>query len=325
MNVKSLFVLGLGALAFAACSNDDDPVEKQDETVVVNLAKQADYTIYSGETTLKTSFGATRADMPTGETYTIDTDQAEVNLTVNDPRVNTENPYDYVATKLSIHLRYATDAKVFIPVGKELYCDADDMAIVGAHKVDASVKYNTEPHTVSMEIGGNTVTLTVSYSDEGITVETEGMNADVLAYTEENYKDGLTFEVWNYYNQTATRDGIKELADESEVTLTSTPGFYINGFNELPKYNGKVYSKVNEEDGLLYPYTDEECKEPLASEYWTRPNDKNGKPTKDYALVVDKNANDCVVAPTNTDLALSDMAIRSQFNVVYTKYDDQKK
>ena len=32
-----------------------------------------------------------------------------------------------------------------------------------------------------------------------------------------------------------------------------------------------------------------------------------------------------VVVPTNTDLALSDMAIRSQFNVVYTKYNDQKK
>ena len=323
MNVKSLFVLGLGALAFAACSNDDDPVEKQDETVVVNLAKQADYTIYSGETTLKTSFGTTRANMPTGETYTIDTDQAEVNLTVNDPRENTENPYDYVATKLSIHLRYATDAEVFIPVSKDLYCDADDMAIVKNH-AEGNYVYNTDPHTVTMNIGGKDVTLTVSYEDEGIRVKTEGMNADVLAYTEKNYKDGLTFEVWNYYNQTATRDVIKGLADESEVTLTSTPGFYINGFNELPKYNGKVYSKEGA-DGLLYPYTDEECTQELDDQYWTRPNDKNGDPSKDYALAVEKNENDCVVAPTNTDLALSDMAIRSQFNVVYTKYDDQQK
>lgn len=323
MNVKSLFVLGLGALAFAACSNDDDPVEKQEKTVVVNLAKQADYTIYSGETTLKTSFGTTRANMPTGEGYTIDTDQAEVNLSVNDPRVNTENPYDYVATKLSIHLRYATDAEVFIPVPKELYCDADDMAIVKNH-AEGNYVYNTEPHTVSMDLGGNTVTLTVSYSAEGITVKTEGMNADVLAYTEGKYKDGLTFEVWNYYNKTAARDNIKALADESEVTLKSTPGFYINGFNELPKYNGKIYSKEGA-DGLLYPYKDEDCNEPLETEYWTRPNDKNGADTRDYALVVEKNANDCVVAPTNTDLTLTDkVKIRSQFNQIYTKYDDQK-
>ena len=322
MNVKSLFVLGLGALAFAACSNDDDPVEKQDETVVVNLAKQADYTIYSGETTLKTSFGQTRANMPTGETYTIDTDQAEVNLTVNDPRDNTENPYDYVATKLSIHLRYATDAEVFIPVSKDLYCDADDMAIVKNHK-EGNFVYNTEPTTVSMTFGENTVTLTVSYEDEGIRVKTEGMNADVLAYTEGTYYDGLTFEVWNYYNQTATRDGIKKLADGSKVTLTSIPGFYINGFNELPKYNGKIYSK--EVNGLLYPYTDEKCENLLAAEYWTRPNDKNGDPTKDYALVVDKNANDCVVTPTNTDLVkTTKVKIRSQFNQIYTKYEDQK-
>ena len=323
MNVKSLFVLGLGALAFAACSNDDDPVEKQDETVVVNLAKQADYTIYSGETTLKTSFGATRANMPTGETYTIDTDQAEVNLSVNAPRENTENPYDYVATKLSIHLRYATDAEVFIPVSKDLYCDADDMAIVKNH-AEGNYVYNTDPHTVTMNIGGKDVTLTVAYEDEGIRVTTSGMDADVLAYTEENYNDGLTFEVWNYYNADADRDEIKALADESEVTLEATPGFYINGFNELPKYNGKIYSKEGA-DGLLYPYTDEECTQELDDQYWTRPNDKNGDPSKDYALAVEKNENDCVVVPTNTDLALSDMAIRSQFNVVYTKYNDQKK
>lgn len=324
MNVKSLFVLGLGALAFAACSNDDDPVEKQDETVVVNLAKQADYTIYSGETTLKTSFGATRADMPTDTTYSIDYDQVEVNLSVNDPRVNTENPYDYVATKLSIHVRDTTDVTVFIPVTEDLYCDADDMAIVGAHKDTTSIVYNTEPTTVSMTLGGNTVTLTVAYSEDGITVSTEGMNAAVLAYTKENYKDGLTFEVWNYYNKDATRDGIKGLANNSTVTFDEAPGFYINGFNELPKYNGKVYSKEGA-DGLLYPYTDEECTQELDDQYWTRPNDKNGDPSKDYALAVEKNANDCVVVPTNTDLALSDMAIRSQFNVVYTKYDDQKK
>ncbi len=325
MNVKNLFLMGAAALAFAACSSDDDPAKEVNETVEVNLAKQADYVIYSGETTLMSSFGLTRADMPTDTLYSIEKDQVEVNLSVNDPRVNTENPYDYVATKLSIHVRDTTDVTVFIPVTEDLYCDADDMAIVGAHSDSASVKYNTDPHTVSMDLGGNTVTLTVSYSAEGITVKTEGMNADVLAYTEDKYKDGLTFEVWNYYNETAARDNIKALADDSEVTFTSTPGFYINGFNELPKYDGKVYSKENAEDGLLYPYTDEDCKEPLETEYWTRPNDKNGDPSKDYALVVEKNANDCVVAPTNTDLVSTDkVKIRSQFNQIYTKYDDQK-
>lgn len=324
MNVKNLFLMGAAALAFAACSSDDDPAKEVNEKVEVNLAKQADYVIYSGETTLMSSFGLTRADMPTDETYTIDTDQAEVNLSVNAERENTENPYDYVATKLSIHLRYATDAEVFIPVPKDLYCDADDMAIVKNH-AEGNYVYNTEPTTVSMTLDGNTVTLTVSYEDEGIRVKTEGMNAAVLAYTEANYNDGLTFEVWNYYNETAARDDIKALADDSEVTFTSTPGFYINGFNELPKFDGKVYSKENAEDGLLYPYKDEDCKEPLETEYWTRPNDKNGDPSKDYALVVEQNENDCVVVPTNTDLVSTDkVKIRSQFNQIYTKYDDQK-
>lgn len=320
MNVKSLFVLGLGALAFAACSNDDDPVEKQDETVVVNLAKQADYTIYSGETTLKTSFGQTRANMPTDTTYSIDYDQVEVNLSVNDPRVNTENPYDYVATKLSIHVRDTTDVTVFIPVTEDLYCDADDMAIVGAHKDTTSIVYNTEPTTVSMTLGGNTVTLTVAYSAEGITVKTEGMNAAVLAYTKENYKDGLTFEVWNYYNEDATREGIKGLANNSTVTFDEAPGFYINGFNKILDYKDPVYDKVDSLTGVRTPYKDEALTEELDETYYTRDASDN----RYYILTGTPSANDCTVKPTDADLKESTVRIRSEYNKIYTIYNDKQ-
>ena len=214
--------------------------------------------------------------------------EVEVNLNINDEHVMG----DYVATKTSIHIRALTDVEIFIPVDKKYYCEADDMDISLSHK-QMDIIYNTEPKFVQKTIGSQTVTFTVSYEDAGIRITTDGMCKDVLDFCQDQYYDGLTFEVWNYFKD-IKREDLKALLDQSTITfLDNNPKTYINAFaKRVFEYNGPIYNKFNEQ-GQLEPYTDAECTQPLAKELWTRvtPDDK------DYVFVGVKNPWDCKVAP----------------------------
>jgi hypothetical protein len=149
----------------------------------------------------------------------------EVNLSMNAEREKD----DYIASKLSIHVRDTTDVELFIPVPAELYCAADDMYIVVSHREEL-LKHSPSSSTMEFDVNGHTVNMTVAFEMDGIRINTKGVNADVLKYLRKNYGDGITFEVWNYYNDTANRDMLKILLDKSTISFAKDPGQYINAF-----------------------------------------------------------------------------------------------
>lgn len=213
--------------------------------------------------------------------------EVEINLSVNDEHIEG----DFIATKLSIHIRALTDVEVFIPVDKKFYCQADDMDISLSHR-EPNMVYNTDPQYVEMQIGATTVTFTVQYEDEGIRVTTDGVNKSVIDYCAEFYADGITFEIWNYFKD-ITRADLKTMLDKSTVTfLDENPALYINAFAKLTGYPSPIYNKFNDA-GQLVPYTDADCTMPLDQKYWTRINPSD----KDYVFVGYPNPMDCTVKP----------------------------
>ena len=269
---------------------------------------------------------------PTPDPDPVITDEVEINLSVNDEK----EEGDYIATKLSIHIRALTDVEVFIPVTQEYYCDADDMAIVLSHKMDPNYQYSnpgqteiTNGYTYSYTIAGKTLTVTVTYEAEGIRVKTDGLTQEVLDYLQETYQDGFTVEVWNYFNDAIPqtegstivrkpidRTGLKPMLDNSTVTFTSTehPAYYVNAFAMLYDYQKvdlRVYMGADNK-----PYIDEACTEQLDTKYWEANDDGTFK-----KFVGAMNAWDCTVTPpaaytvetTHTGTTPAD------FNVIYKK------
>ena len=146
--------------------------------------------------------------------------EVEVNFSVQDHK-------DENSSKLSIHVRDTCNFKVFIPVPVESYCQADDMYIVEKHYDKMS--YNEKTSTLTREINGQEVTLTVTYAAEGIYVESAGINAKVLEYLRNVYGDGITFEVYNYYNTALTREKLIEYLNKATIEFTDNqPKSYIN-------------------------------------------------------------------------------------------------
>lgn len=236
-------------------------------------------------------------------------DYVEVNLSVNDEH----ETGDYIATKLSIHVRSLTDVEVLLPIDKKYYCVADDMDISLSHR-EPNIEYNTDPQYVEMQIGSTTVTFTVQYEDEGIRVTTDGINQEVIDYCAAHYGDGITFEVWNYFKD-ITRDALKPMLDQSTVSfLDKNPKLYINAFAKKIGYEGRIYSAKNDK-GQLVPYTDEACTQPLDEQYWTRLNPED----KDYVFIGEQNPWDCTVVPTEVAYQkLEPVSTIANYNIKYT-------
>lgn len=145
----------------------------------------------------------------------------EVNLALNAEHEKD----DWKESHLSVHVRDTTDFTLFIPVKAEYYCPQDDMMIVQKH--DTKYVYNTSNETLSMVINGQTVTLNVAFSENGITFTSHGINAEVLKYCRETYGDGITFEVRNYYNNALTRTQLQEILNQSTISFTNPPAAYL--------------------------------------------------------------------------------------------------
>ncbi len=145
----------------------------------------------------------------------------EVNLSAQDHK-------DEECSKLSVHVRDTCNFKVFIPVPATAYCEADDMYIVEKHYENMS--YNEQTNVMEREINGQKVTLTVSYVADGIYIESQGINAKVLEYCRNVYGDGITFEVWNYYNiKKLTREELLKNLNEATIEFTDNqPYKYVN-------------------------------------------------------------------------------------------------
>jgi hypothetical protein len=282
---------------------------------------------------------------PTPTPDPVITDEVEINLSVNDKKEKD----DYIATKLSIHIRALTDVEVFIPVTQEYYCDADDMAIVLSHKMDPNYQYSnpgqaeiTNGYTYSYTIAGKTLTVTVTYEAEGIRVKTDGLTQEVLDYLQETYQDGFTVEVWNYFNDAIPqtegstivrkpidRTGLKPMLDQSTVTFTSTehPAYYVNAFAMLYDYqkvdldvymgdDNKPYLLDVVRDANRNIISETKTSNLLDTKYWEANDDGTFK-----KFVGNKNAWDCTVTPpaaytvetTHTGTTPAD------FNVIYKK------
>lgn len=185
-----------------------------------------------------------------------------------------------LVTKLSIHVRHATDVDIRIPVPTKYVIESDDLYIFNEHYTTGEYGGSLEDlledntlQTVSYTINGQTVVLTVEFvfdndDPEGgyFHVTTTGINENVIDYCWENYGDGINFEVWNYYQtekfneetnsvestSDLTREMLKGFLDASTITFTDNPYYYINAFGW--DWNGEEYIEiVNPDDCVVTP------------------------------------------------------------------------
>lgn len=154
--------------------------------------------------------------------------EVEVNLRADEKKDN------LLESHLSIHVRHSTNIEIFIPIPAKYYCEVDDMAIVEKHVKELMI--HGGPYSTSYDINGNTITLNVEYSNNGIRIWTEGITEGVINYCFETYRDGITFEVWNYFNDPETGNPLLSLEElnhylnQSTVRfINSNPEKYING------------------------------------------------------------------------------------------------
>ena len=188
-------------------------------------------------------------------------DEVEVNLTIED-KENT----DQVQSHLSIHVRAATDVDIFIPCPLEYICPADDMAIVQQHLEErmqhggqqiSGIEGMTEGMVSHMyyKIGNFYIDFYVEfvkagypsydgtvYEEDGIHVWTSEIQAELIDYLERNYGDGITFELWNYFNDDVTFDMLKPYFDRATIKfLDKEPDAYINAYNDTE--TGEMYDR----------------------------------------------------------------------------------
>ena len=333
---KSLFLsLILGLCAFAACN--EAKIESSEDQVV-KLVANPDFVFTSGSTTLFSTF-ATKAD-PTPDPVVTDAN-VEANLSVC-----AVGNGQYNASKLSLHIRMANDVTVFLPVAASALFD-DPTSAVNVFKETQTRTGGWGENSAYFEIDGNKVTATVAYAAEGITVTVTGVNDAVAKYLYEGYKDGLTVEVWNYYNESASLESLRDGFNAgATISFTEVPNRYVNAFAKIPDYIEDLYtdtffpriiSKTQVVGGkeFLYPYLDNETE--LAADYWVRPLDDYGDgtfgPSYFYLLRGKKNAFDCVVKPVGAtfsqtvahnadipdDVETVYYTIPGDYNVIYTK------
>ena len=328
------FTLMAGIFAFTACNTAKQ--ETAAEEPEFQLVANPDFVFTSGGTTLFSTFATTKAETEADEEEVRDENvNVEVNLSVCPV-----GGREITASKLSVHVRTATDVTVFLPVEASAY----SVAVFKETQTPGRTGGYGEMSAV-WHIDGNPVTATAEYGDNGITVKVTGVTEAVAKYLYDGYQDGLTVEVWNYYDDT-TLEALKASFDAgATVSFSQEPAVYVNAFAKIPDYiDGlesedlpRVYSKTDE-NHFLYPYLDKNCTEPLAKEFWVRPAEDNGEggvcPSKYYLLKGHKNAFDCVVVPQNIEAyskkahnadVPADVeevvydAIDKDYNVVYTK------
>lgn len=153
---------------------------------------------------------------------------------------------DWKDSHLSIHVRDTTDITFYIPIKAEYYCPQDDMQIVQKH--DAAYQYNETNETMSMNINGTDVSLNVTFDTNGITIKSEGINADVLKYLRTTYGDGLTFEIHNYYNDGLNRTQLQQLLNQSTISFSNATKTYINAFGRYKNVDDPLACRVKPTD-----------------------------------------------------------------------------
>ena len=150
--------------------------------------------------------------------------EVEINLSLNAEK----EEGDYIASKLSVHIRDTSDLVIFLPVPMEYYLEKDDMQIVLSHQSE-QMQYNIFVETVDMDIAGQRVSMNVGFEEGGIRISINNIQPEVLRYCREQYADGLTFEIWTYYHD-GNRTLLQDYLNQSTVSFTGNIGNYINAF-----------------------------------------------------------------------------------------------
>lgn len=263
---KAFMGLALAAMlgGFASCSSENDGPSLKEENQI-KLNKPADIWAYTGnhfwygEPTKASDLDTSAKTEDPTKWYP--KDEVEVNLALQD-----NHEYDFtfddkapehagetvhivealLCSHTSIHVRTPQNVQVTIPVPQAYLCETDDMEIVLKHEKGLFLHAKED---VSFQVGETTVGLSVAYGEDGIVITTSGINEAALNYCLENYGDGITFEVWNYYNaptynattgkwedpeSPVTRAELAKWLDQATVEFIgenkNTPDYYINGF-----------------------------------------------------------------------------------------------
>lgn len=172
------------------------------------------------------------------------TSEVEVNLAINDydPTASREEGIADVVTKLSIHVRAATDVKVVIPIPAKYLCDADDLIILEKHLEELTAHGGaTTENVVNYPVGKSNVELhsEIDFEKGLITVWTVGINEEVIEYCISKNGDGINFEIWNYFNNSAfddfanAKEELQEHLNKATIEFmdSSYPDYYINAYN----------------------------------------------------------------------------------------------
>lgn len=262
-------------MGLASCSSDDETTQGP---IKVKLApsKASKVTFYSNGNELDANGNVVgtnaNANAKTAPFYVTraegneNPDSVEVNFSIN------ERQYPSNDTKLSIHVRSVSDVTVFIPTPAEYYCPVDDMHIVQSHSQNVET-YGSNEHA-EMVINGSKVELDIAFAENGITITTKGMNENVQNYLQNKYHDGLTFEIYNYFNtekavaggrtQAISKNDLKSMLDDhTTISFTHTPAVFANAYGLL-KGNataGEKEVKIMEDDQeVIYHVRALDCK-----------------------------------------------------------------
>jgi len=315
---KSVFLfLIAGVLAFTACSNgklnpDEDLLS---DDPAFELVANPDFVFSSMGNTLLSTLPTTRATAEPSEEEEKTIAGVEVNLSVCPAN-------QYKASKLSVHIRTVNDVTVFVPVDATAFSENDDNTLAILLKnTEADGVYGESEQTLN--VNGNPVKATVQFLENGVKVAVSGVNQNVIDYLEDKYGDGITVEVWNYYHNTTTLEGLKAGFDAgAKVSFSQNPGLYVNAFAKVPEYvealgsvpvytkfvevssSEKYYEAMGDDKNFMYPYLDQALTQPLDAKYWVRParyysdgGEEFVGPSKYYLLKGHKNPYDCIVTP----------------------------
>ena len=135
--------------------------------------------------------------------------------------------------------QYDEDGKVIMEGGllSKMTYEIKDAATGRTWTVSINVEYvagngNTAHNNCPREI-----------NEAGIHIWTEGLEGEteLFQYLQETYGDGITFEIWNYYNDESTLDELKEKLDKATIDFIGNvlPDFFINAFGEENFKEGK--------------------------------------------------------------------------------------
>ncbi|MCH5234225.1 MAG: hypothetical protein J1E16_02955 [Muribaculaceae bacterium] len=220
--------------------------------------------------------------------------EVEVNFELVDSHVDkNNNSIKDLASKLSIHVRHATDVEILIPVPTRYVIQSDDLYIFNEHygkfEGDNKAGYHGvyggtiegAEQVLRYPINNTTVELHVQYvtaneaKDEPepfnvgyIKVWTRGITQEVIDWCVEHNGDGINFEVWTYFgvseNETnnITRENLKFYLNQSTIefkrnlTGQSDPDYYINAFGYDyvdGQWGQQHYDYINPDDCHVTP------------------------------------------------------------------------